>query len=349
MLDIFGLTIGAVVCGADAWTEVEWFGKSKEPWLREFLKLDNGIPSHDTFGRVFRLLDSQQFEQAFVVWTQHLCGSLEDTVAVDGKTLRRSHNGADGRGPIHMVSVWAHQNQLVLGQTKTGDKSNEINAIPELLQRLDLRNCTVTIDAMGCQRRIAQEIVNGGADYVLAVKENQPNLCDDIARSFAETSAEPCDYHKTVDKDHGRIETRECWVSTDTPATGRDGDWPHLNAIAMVRNTTERNGKTATQTRYYITSLAGPTAETLLARVRGHWGIENCLHWVLDVAFNEDQCRVRTKNAAQNFAILRHIALNLVKQDKKHKGSVRGKRKRAGWDNQYLRYLLTLLANPDPN
>lgn len=349
LLDILGVTIFAVVAGAESWTDVELFGKSKLAWLRRFLKLDNGIPSHDTFGRVFAMLDPSAFEQAFIRWTRTLAGCLDGVVALDGKTVRRSHNAGANQNPIHMVSAWAHANGIVLGQVKVNEKSNEITAIPELLERLALNGCIVTIDAMGCQRAIAKTILDRGADYVLAVKGNQAALLDDIERHFADTPAQRHDYERTVEKDHGRVETRECWVSQDAPADSEEGHWPSLNAAAMVRATVERDGKTCTDTRYYITSLATPTAKTILGCVRAHWDIENSLHWVLDVTFNEDQCRVRTQNAAQNFVILRHIALNLIKSDKTFKGSVRGKRKRAAWDTPYLEHLLAIFVGEKPN
>jgi len=342
LLDIFGLTIAAVLAGANGWTDVEAFGKAKLDWLRTHFELKNGIPSHDTLGRVFGALDPAMFQQAFMEWTQALADQVEGVVSVDGKTVRRSHDESAGQGAIHMISAWANGNQVVLAQSKVEDKSNEITAIPELIERLDLKDCVVTIDAMGCQTNIARRIVEREADYVLAVKANQPHLLDEVERHFTDTPESAMDYHCTQENSHGRRETRQCWVSTDVaedPAV-----WSALTAFVMVRATREIKGKTTTETRYYITSVHNPAAEQILAYVRAHWGIENSLHWVLDVTFNEDQCRVRTQNAAQNFTILRHIALNTLKRDTKHKDSIRAKRRRAAWNTDYLEYLLTLLG-----
>jgi len=342
LLDIFGLTIAAVLAGANGWTDVEAFGKAKLDWLRTHFELKNGIPSHDTLGRVFGALDPAMFQQAFIEWTQALADQVAGVVSVDGKTVRRSHDESAGQGAIHMISAWANGNQVVLGQSKVEDKSNEITAIPELIERLDLKDCVVTIDAIGCQTHIARRIVEREADYVLAVKANQPHLLDEVERHFTDTPESAMDYHYTQETNHGRRETRQCWVSTDVaedPAV-----WSALTAFVMVRASREIKGKTTTETRYYITSVHNPAAKQMLAHARAHWGIENSLHWVLDVTFNEDQCRVRTQNAAQNFVILRHIALNILKRDTKHKDSIRAKRRRAGWDTDYLDYLLNLLG-----
>ena len=342
LLDIFGLTIAAVLAGANGWTDVEAFGKAKLDWLRTHFELKNGIPSHDTLGRVFGALDPAMFQQAFIEWTQALADQVAGVVSVDGKTVRRSHDESAGQGAIHMISAWANGNQVVLGQSKVDAKSNEITAIPELIERLDLKDCVVTIDAIGCQTHIARRIVEREADYVLAVKANQPHLLDEVERHFTDTPESAMDYHYTQETNHGRRETRQCWVSTDVaedPAV-----WSALTAFVMVRASREIKGKTTTETRYYITSVHNPAAKQMLAHARAHWGIENSLHWVLDVTFNEDQGRVRTQNAAQNLVILRHIALNILKRDTKHKHSIRLKRQRAAWDTDYLHYLLTLLG-----
>jgi predicted transposase YbfD/YdcC len=340
LLDIIAVTICAVLCGADAWTEVEEFGKARLDWLRTFLTLENGIPSHDTFGRVFAALDTAALQEAFAAWTQSVAGRLEGVIAIDGKTVRRSHDRAQDKTAIHMVSAWGQTNGLVLGQVKVDDKSNEITAIPKLLEQLDVRGCVVTIDAMGCQTGIAKTIVNRGGDYLLAVKGNQGTLCDDIVRHFTDLDTDTCDYHTATGKDHGRIETRQCWVSSDIGGIGNPGQWHALHAVAMVRSTRQINNVVSTETRYYITSTKHGVAQRLAEQVRAHWSIENSLHWVLDVAFNEDQSRVRIGNAAENFTIIRHLCLNILKNDKTNKRGIKSKRKRAGWDNLYLAHLL---------
>ena len=340
LLDSIAVTICAVLCGADAWTEVEEFGKARLDWLRTFLTLENGIPSHDTFGRVFAALDTAALQEAFAAWTQSVAGRLEGVIAIDGKTVRRSHDRAQDKAAIHMVSAWGQTNGLVLGQVKVDDKSNEITAIPKLLEQLDVRGCVVTIDAMGCQTGIAKTIVNRGGDYLLAVKGNQGTLYDDIVRHFTDLDTQTCDYDTATGKDHGHIETRQCWVSSDIGGIGNPGQWHALHAVAMVRSTRQINNVVSTETRYYITSAKHGVAKRLAEQVRAHWSIENSLHWVLDVAFNEDQSRVRIGNAAENLAIIRHLCLNILKNDKSNKRGIKSKRKRAGWDNLYLAYLL---------
>jgi predicted transposase YbfD/YdcC len=340
LLDILAVTVCAVLCGADGWTEVAEFGRARLDWLRTFLKLENGIPSHDTFGRVFAALDTACLQEAFTSWTREVAGRMEGVIAIDGKTVRGSHDRSQGKAAIHMVSAWGQANGLVLGQVKTQEKSNEITAIPALLEQLDVRGCIVTIDAMGCQSRIAKKIIERGGEYLLAVKGNQETLREDIVRHFAELDKQACDYHESVEKDHGRIETRQCWVSDDTAGIGNPGQWPGLHAVAMVRSTRQIREQTTTDTRYYITSATQGAAKRLAQHVRAHWGIENSLHWVLDVAFNEDQCRIRVGNAAANFTLIRHLALNILKRETTSKTGIKTKRKRAAWDNQYLMLLL---------
>ena len=260
LLDIFGFTIVAVLAGANGWTGVEAFGKAKLDWLRMHFELKNGIPSHDTLGRVFGLLDPAMFQQAFIEWTQALADQVEGVVSVDGKTVRRSHDESAGQGAIHMISAWANGNQVVLGQSKVEDKSNEITAIPELIERLDLKDCVVTIDAIGCQTHIARRIVEREADYVLAVKANQPHLLDEVERHFTDTPESAMDYHYTQETNHGRRETRQCWVSTDVaedPAV-----WSALTAFVMVRASREIKGKTNTETGCYITSAPTGASKT---------------------------------------------------------------------------------------
>jgi predicted transposase YbfD/YdcC len=342
LLDIVIIAICAAICGADSWEDVELFGDAKHSWFKVFLELPHGIPSHDTFGRVFALLDPEQFQTSFVEWIQAVEELTQgQIVAVDGKTLRRSHDRGNGIAAIHMVSAWASENGLVLGQRQVDDKSNEITAIPQLLDRLEIAGCIVTIDAIGCQTKIVEKIIEKQADYVLPVKENQGKLHETLHLLFddpAEMRWVPCDYHKTVGKGHGRIEIRECWATSDPKYLryiASLADWPGLQSVAMVRTERCVGEQSTLERRYFISSLAAD-AKQLLRAVRGHWGIENKLHWVLDIAFREDDCRVRTGNGAQNFAVLRHIALNLLKREKTLKASIHGKRLKAGWDHDYL-------------
>jgi predicted transposase YbfD/YdcC len=344
--NILVIALCAAVCGADSWVDVELFGESKQEWFAKFLDLSEGIPSHDTFGRVFGLLDAAQFQRCFMQWVQGVCEVLKgQVVAVDGKTLRRSHNRTIGKDAIHMVSAWATKNEVVLGQTKVEDKTNEITAIPALLDLLELSGCIVTIDAIGCQKEIAEQIVGQGADYVLALKANQGTLHKDAQDVFVDAEAigfADCDYHKTVEKGHGRIEIRECWATADPEylaALYKPEQWAGLQTVLMVRAERRVAEKCETETRYYISSLPG-SAKQLLKAVRDHWHIENRLHWVLDVTFHEDDSRIRTGNAAQNMAVLRHMALNLLKQEQSTKRSLRGKRLKAGWDEDYLARIL---------
>ena len=347
LLDIVIIAICAAICGADSWEDVELFGEAKHGWFKEFLELPHGIPSHDTFRRVFGLLDAEQFQATFVEWIRAVEELTEgQIVAVDGKTLRRSHDKGKGKGAIHMVSAWASENGLVLGQRKVDDKSNEITAIPQLLDRLEVAGCIVTIDAIGCQTKIVEKILEKRADYVLPVKENQGKLHETLQLLFddpAEMRWVQCDYHKTVDKDHGRIEIRECWTTSDQKYLeyiATLADWPGLQSVAMVKAERRVGEESTVERRFFISSLPAG-AKLLLRAVRGHWGIENKLHWVLDIAFREDECRVRTGNGAQNFAVLRHIALNLLKREKTLKASIHSKRLKAGWDHDYLVRVLT--------
>jgi len=337
--DIVFIAIAAILCGAGSWDEMERFGKAKRSWLKSFLQLPHGIPSHDTFNRVFQALSPEELEKSFLGWvssvTQHTQGEV---VAIDGKALRGSRT-TDGKSIVHMVSAWASANSLVLGQRKTDAKSNEITAIPELLRSLELVGATVTIDAIGCQKNIAEQIVKQKADYVLAVKENQPTLLADIKDSFQMLAADAVD--EQIDCGHGRVETRRCSVVADLSLLDNASAWPSLGAIVRIQagRFHKATGKQEQETRYYITSLT-PDATRLNTAIRQHWGIENKLHWVLDVAFGEDLSRKRAGNAAQNFSLLNRFALNLLRQDKSSKLGVHGKRLAAAWDHDYLIALL---------
>lgn len=342
LLDIVLIAVCAVVCGADNWEDVELFGLAKYSWLKTFLELPHGIPSHDTFRRVFALLDAEQFQTRFGEWIEAVERlTVGQVVAVDGKTLRRSHDRANGQEAIAMVSAWASTNGVVLGQLKVDDKSNEIPAIPQLLDRLAIAGCIVTIDAIGCQTKIVQKIIEKQADYVLPVKENQGRLYDTLEQLFedpAESRWVSFDHHQTVEKGHNRLETRQCWATCDQDYVQYIGSlaaWQGVRSIAMVEAERCSGQERTVKRRYFISSLEG-NAEQLLYAIRGHWGIENQLHWVLDIAFREDECRLRTGNGAQNFAVLRHIALNLLRGEQTLVASIHGKRLRAGWDQDYL-------------
>ena len=346
LLDILVIAVCAVICGAEGWEDIEEYGKAQADWFAEFLDLPNGIPSHDTFRRVLSRLDPDELTKAFVSWTTTLSDlSGGEIVAIDGKTLRHSYDQAAAKKAIHMVSAWADGNRLVLGQVKVDDKSNEITAIPKLLKMLDLTGATVTIDAMGCQKEIAQVISDQGADYVLALKKNHSTLYEDVtlflddarATDFAEVDV---DYHETVDGDHGRIETRRYWITADIDWLGAKASWANLQSVGLVESRREIGEQVQIERRYYLVSLPADAVRFGDA-VRRHWGVENELHWVLDVSFNEDACRIRKDQGAQTFSVLRHIALNLLKRESSHKRGIKARRKRAGWDRDYLLQILT--------
>jgi predicted transposase YbfD/YdcC len=349
LLDIIVVVVCGVICGADNWVEIEVWGQANEAWLRQYLALPNGIPSHDTLGRVFARLDETEFQAAFLDWVQaafQLSGG--QVIAIDGKKLRRSHDHSLGKTAIHMVSAWATRNQITLGQCKVDAKSNEITAIPRLLDVLMIEGGIVTIDAMGCQTEIAQKIVDKKADYLLALKENHPTLYHEVVDLFAQDAISPVaalqrDYARTIEKDHGRIEIRECWTLTDTdgfPSLYQTQSWAKLQTLVMLRRERRLDDKTTIETAYYLSSLP-PRAQPLLDASRAHWGIENGLHWSLDVTFREDDSRMRQGNSPQNFAVIRHIALNLLKHETTMPVGLKAKRLKAACNHDYL---LTLLA-----
>ncbi len=342
LIDIIAIAICGVICNADSYEHIAEFGRSKYEWLKGFLQLAHGIPSVDTFERVFSRINPEEFKNSFIQWIQAINQLTKgQVVAVDGKTLRRSHDKSNGKSAIHMISAWACANGLVLGQRKTDEKSNEITAIPELLKMLEISGCIVTIDAMGCQKDICETIVAKGADYVLSLKGNQGNLLDDVRLFFQSQKQDgfkqvPFDYHQSIDGDHGKIEVRRYWTTSAIDWLQGKENWKNLKTICMVERERQFRDKTESETSFYIGSI-GDKATDFAHAVRSHWGIENSLHWVLDVAFREDDSRVRKGAAPENFAVLRHIALNMIKKETSlKKKSIKTKRLRAGWDNDYL-------------
>jgi predicted transposase YbfD/YdcC len=348
LLSIITIAICAVIGGAESWDDIELFGEAKADWFASFLDLPHGIPSHDTFNRVFAALDPHQFQSCFGRWMEAVAEVLPaQTIALDGKTVRGSQDRANGKPAIHLVSAWATANRLVLAQVKVDAKSNEITALPELLGQLALAGCVVTIDAMGCQREIAQQILDQDGDYVLALKGNQGTLHQDVQFSFqlAQQEQEEADRARqvtTVEKGHGRIETRQHQVIDDPEVLTwlqERHAWPGLTVIGMVRAERRIGTEHTVEERYYL--LSGRlSASSFGDAVRSHWGIENRVHWVLDVSFHEDQSRIRAGHAAENFAVLRQIALNLLQQQQTKRVSLKGKRKKAGWDTDYLLQVL---------
>lgn len=341
LLDIMVLTICAVICGADSWPEVENYGIAKQEWLSTFLELPQGIPSHDTIERLFARLCPAELQQCFVAWVQSVFEISDgQLIALDGKTLRGSYERGGKRGMIHMVSAWATQNRIVLGQRKVSEKSNEITAIPELLKVLALDGAVVSIDAMGCQTAIAAQIVEQNGDYVLALKGNQGDLFEDVVQLFEQARQQSFvgiehAYYETQEQGHGGIETRCYWVMGNTDYLVGAENWAKLTTIGCVESQRYVGDILVCQTRYYLLSLP-MDAQRFAAAVRGHWGIENQLHWILDVAFREDQSRATAGYSGENLAVIRHIALNLLTQETSAKGGTRAKRLKAGWNDQYL-------------
>lgn len=342
LFDILVISICAVICGVEHWTEMEEFGEAKQEWFAEFLELENGIPSHDTFRRVFMLLDNVKLKEIFIDWIGAAVSlSKGALVSIDGKNLCGSREPGKGRKALNVVSAWASEVSVVLGQVVCEEKSNEITAIPELLKILDLEGCIVTIDAMGCQKEIVKEMAGRGADYVISLKGNQGTLHQKIKDyldwaeriGFKDIKYE---YHETLEKDHGRIETRRCFVTEEIDWLEDKEQWKNLKSVVLVEAIREVIGGAKTVERRYFISSLGANAVQALRAVRGHWAIENGLHWCLDIGFREDDCRVREAKSAENLAMLRHIGLNLLKQEKSCKLGIKSKRKKAGWNEDYL-------------
>jgi predicted transposase YbfD/YdcC len=349
LVDVLVLGFCGVLCGCEDFVELETFGRQKEDFFRRFLELPEGIPSHDTFRRVFQAVCPQALQRCLIQWLQGLrqvAPAAGTVVAIDGKTLRRTFDRARSLGALHLVSAWATANGLTLGQVAVDAKSNEITAIPQLIELLDLKDCVVTIDAAGCQKEIAAQIVAQDADYVLALKENQPTLYDQVANYFQEQLEQDgpgrkLRHHREVDEGHGRSETRDTFVAPATQELVAAGAWLGLATVVLVirRCVEHTTGQTSDEVRYFISSLPAKV-KRLAQAVRQHWGIENGLHWVLDVAFNEDRMRQRDRHGIENLALLNRLAVSVLRQDKTIKAGVKCKRKAAGWDDEYLLHLL---------
>ena len=360
LLDIVVIAFCAVLCGAEGWEDMEEFGRAKHAWLKERLELPlpNGIPTDDTFRRLFARLDPEQFGRCFLNFAHSLHTYTKgEVIALDGKAVRHSFDAATGQTALHLVSAWATESGLALGHVKVDRKSNEITAIPALLKLLDITGCVITIDAMGCQRAIAKQIVDKKADYVLALKGNQSTLHEDVKSFFEDARAHEFSprneerriehgYYETVEKDHGRIETRRCWMVTGLDWLEQKDEWAGLASIGAVESERRIGEKVTRETRYFVSSLQG-SARKFARAVRAHWGIENRLHWALDVALGEDDCGIWQDHAPENLASLRKIALNLLRQDKKNKRGLRARSKKASWDNDYLLRLLLQAHNQD--
>jgi predicted transposase YbfD/YdcC len=342
--DILAIAICATICGAEGWTEMAFFGQCKQQWLETFLALPNGIPSDDTFRRVISTLEPDEFEACFQRWTQAVSNHQRDIIAIDGKTLRRSHDSANGKAAIHMVSAWACENKMVFGQVATDEKSNEITAIPKLLEMLVLDGSVVTIDAMGCQKKIAKEIKESNGDYIFSLKGNHGTLHEEVKLFLDDAIANGGDYDYgcATDGGHGRVEIRKVWYSENVQWMPDRQQWPGLSSLVAVESHRTIDDKVSTERRYFISSLSGIDAETIGPMIRSHWGVENKLHWSLDVSFGEDDCRIRKGFGAENVSRLRRIALNLLKQEKTAKCGIKTKQHKAGWDEKYLQKILEI-------
>jgi predicted transposase YbfD/YdcC len=346
LVDILAIAVCAVIACAESWEDIELYGRSKRAWLETFLELPNGIPSHDTFRRVFMLIDPGAFEACFARWAQSLAGEVErEVVALDGKTVRRSGSRRHERGPLHLVSAWASERGLALGQRAVGDESNEIAAIPGLLDTLQLDGCIVTLDAMGCQKGIAERIRAKGADYLLVLKANHGRAFGAVREHFEHT----CFGHGSggrpvfdaFEESHGRLVRRRAFLDSAARGLRALGGWPDLRAVLAVETIrgVTGTGKVEAEIRYFLTSC-GDNPAVLVRAIRRHWSVENGLHWVLDVTFREDDSRVRDRSAARNLALLRKIALNLIAKDRGSRASLRGRRKKAAWDDDYMLQLI---------
>jgi len=347
LTDILTIAICAFICGANGWTQVEEFGRAKIKWFRTFLRLPNGIPSHDTFGRVFAKLDPTAFEACFQRWIETLAEKSNGRlIAVDGKTLRHSFDHASEKAAIHMVSAWSEANHLVFGQVATEEKSNEITAIPKLLELLDIKDAVVSIDAMGCQKAIAEKIIDQRGDYLLALKANQGGLHEEVELLFDQCLRDDCQgvayaTAQTVNGGHGRVEERRVWITGEVGWFTERNLWKGLRCFVCVEAKRTINGETSVERRYYICSLDAKDPNRILSLTRGHWGVENRLHWSLDLQFREDESRIRQGYASENYSRLNRIALNLLKKQTSHKVGIQTKRLRAGWDHDYLLKVLT--------
>ena len=349
--DIFAITILATICGADNWVEIVEFANSRSDWLQEFLELPHGIPSHDTLGRVFSLLDAHVFEECFTQWAHSLPVLLQgdlrrEVIAIDGKTSRGSHNRKKGQSPLHLVSAWASDQGLVLGQVATKAKSNEIEAIPRLLNMISIENSIVTIDAMGCQKDIATQIRRQKADYILTLKDNHPSLAwlaKKVMKAAEDKTFEGTPYLRQIEKvkDHGRQETRRYTLLSCNKSVRVRAQWPGLQSIGMVEVKRTVKHETTKSVRYFVTSLTYRQMAEFMRGVRNHWHIEINLHWSLDVSFDDDKNRSRTGNAQENLSIIKRIALNMLNKDKSTKVGIKAKRKKAGWNNDYLQKIIS--------
>ncbi len=338
---IMFIAICGVSCGAETWVDLQRFGKMKKEWLSKYVDLSYGIPSHDTFGRVFSLLDPKGFQESFLRWIQSVSQRTHGrVVAIDGKSLRRSHDRAKGREALHLVHAWSVSNHMLLGEVKTEAKSNEITAIPELLKLLELHGAIVTLDAIGTQKEIVGDIVQKGGDYAVALKGNHGVMHEEVRLYWDDKELrKEADHYETVEKGHGRLEERHCWSTEDLDWFQDKAQWPGLRSIGCVESKRTIQGETSTERRYYLSSLPADAKE-LAEAVRGHWCVENNLHWVLDVVFREDESRVRIGHAAENFALLRRMCLSLIKMEKTSKASLKGRRLSAGWNDAYLEKIL---------
>lgn len=343
LLEIIFMAIVATLAGADDWEEIEWFCEQKEQWLKKYITLENGVPSHDTFERCFSWMDPKIFLQCFMEWTMLVSKIVKGgIVAIDGKTMRGTADELNGKKALHIVSAWFSETGMVLGQVKTSEKSNEITAIPELLDILDFTGCIVTMDAMGTQKDIAERIIKKQSDYVLALKQNHPVLCDEVKKYFEDMLIDKTldkakiEHHRESDHGHGRIEVRDYYLTTDIKWLSAKKEWKGLKSVGMVKYTSERNGEKKTETRYMLCSIDSVTK--FAKAVRSHWGIES-MHWSLDVTFNEDARKSKKDHAPENLALLNKLALNILKLDKSKKTSLRKKRRIAGWNQEFLESL----------